>query len=288
MNKVLITGGNGYLGSALFNYLIEKNFDVYALVRKSANKESLYLNRVGKDKILFLENIRSESQTITDFDVIIHAATRYKGKYSELINANIEFPFTVLEHFVKKDCVFINIDTSLSPKTNFYSYSKTIFKKLLIRYQSQDSFKIINAELQYFFDEHEPENRFLSSLIRNCLNNESYDLTKGEQIRDFIHMNDICSAIQCLVVQNFRKLDKYKHYEIGTGQGIRIIDLALMVKKMTGSTSILNFGAIDYRKNEPMHSVANTQELMKLGWKPNNSINQSLRNVINAIDSGLD
>jgi len=56
MNKILITGASGYIGSCLFIYLIKKNFDVYGLDKKQLSikklKNRFYHGNLNNKKFL--------------------------------------------------------------------------------------------------------------------------------------------------------------------------------------------------------------------------------------------
>ena len=55
------------------------------------------------------------------------------------------------------------------------------------------------------------------------------------------------------------------------------------MKELTNSKTKLNFGALEYRKNEIMSAVADNELLTGLGWKPQYSLKEGLMNTINNI-----
>jgi nucleoside-diphosphate-sugar epimerase len=284
MNRILITGANGYLGSALTSHLISSGYDVSILVRDSAIfTESLNLE---KEKVYLVEKLKEYSSIQTTFDTIIHCATRYKADRGiDLAVSNISFPLNVIEAFLDNDGCFINIDSSLDPQTNLYAGTKYQFEKILKLLSDNTRLKVINLELEYFFDENEPENRFLHSLIRSCLENQNFNLTEGEQIRDFIHMSDLCSAVTKILQKKHTIPDAFTNVEIGSGKGISIKELANLVKKLSNSDSQLNFGTIPYRENETMIAKANTDFLRSLGWLRAYNLNTGLQQTIELIRS---
>lgn len=279
MCSILITGATGYLGSSLTAFLLKNGYDISVLVRNVVQYNNT--EQLADEKIIGLNNNNGDKS----FDCILHCATRYKAdSLLEIAQANIAFPLQVAQQFLNKDGWFLNIDTSLDPKTNFYSTSKNYIKEILGCIADHEGLKVINLELEYFFDENEPEKRFLKSLIKACIKNDSFNLTPGEQIRDFIHMDDLSNAIG-LVIRSLKSFEKnYTNIELGLGEGITIKELALIIKELTNSSSELKFGAIPYRENETMVSQADTQILNDLGWMPKYSLRSALQETIQKLN----
>ena len=224
MHKILITGATGYLGSSLTSYLFKEcGFDVSVLVRDRER----YPNNFGlpDENIFEVEKLRLYSKNEVSFQSIIHCATRYKAdRVTELIAANVSYPLEVIDTVLDKDGFFFNVDTSLKPDTNLYAFSKNQFEIILKEIADNGGPKIINLELEYFFDENEPLSRFLPSLIEACKKNEDFDLTEGDQIRDFIHIIDLCTAIETLIKDRNRFEDYFINVGVGSGNGISIKD----------------------------------------------------------------
>lgn len=129
--------------------------------------------------------------------------------------------------------------------------------------------------------------KFIPFVIEKMLKNEKQiDLTKGEQKRDFIYVEDVVRAYLTLV-KTIDKLDKkYYHIEVGTGKPTTIKDIVLLIKMLTNSDIKLNFGTLPYRKNELMYSSANIDFIKKLGWEPKVSLEEGLKETISYYKRG--
>jgi len=106
-------------------------------------------------------------------------------------------------------------------------------------------------------------------VLKQFRNNVSHiKTTKGEQERAFIYIDDLIEAILCIVKYESKK-EKFEfvEYEIGPDYNIKIKDVLNTMKKLTNSTSEIDFGAIPYRKNEEMKSNCNNSKLKSIGWK---------------------
>ena len=108
-------------------------------------------------------------------------------------------------------------------------------------------------------------------------------LGTGKPIREFIHSDDLAEAIlKCLNVSS-KKIDKiFKGklpiLNIGTGENIKIINLAKMISKFSNYSGIIKFDKRfpdgTYKKN------LNSNIIKKLGWKPKINLANGLREVV--------
>lgn len=105
-------------------------------------------------------------------------------------------------------------------------------------------------------------------------------LTKGEQKRDFIYIDDVVNAYRLLIRQEYNSLKHFQEYGIGRGIPIAVRTFVELVHKITKPTTRLNFGALPYRENEIMVSYANTEMLDQLGWKADVSANDGIKAII--------
>ena len=108
-------------------------------------------------------------------------------------------------------------------------------------------------------------------------------LGTGKPIREFIHSDDLAEAIlKCLNVSS-KKIEKiFKGklpiLNIGTGENIKIINLAKMISKFSNYDGIIKFDKRfpdgTYKKN------LNSKIIKKLGWKPRINLENGLKEVI--------
>ena len=123
--------------------------------------------------------------------------------------------------------------------------------------------------------------KFIPSMIYRMKNNEcSIDVTLGNQTRDFIYIDDVVEAYSS-VLNKFQIIkQRVVEFEVGTGTETSIKALLLLIKKLTSSSSTINFGLIKYGEHEIMSSKAENENLIALGWKPNYDINKGLQNTL--------
>jgi nucleoside-diphosphate-sugar epimerase len=140
----------------------------------------------------------------------------------------------------------------------------------------------VNIALEHFYGASDNSTKFVSYIVQQLLASiDTIDLTKGEQKRDFIYIDDVISAFLLILNESKQSVSGYFEYEIGTGICISIRDFVELAKKLIGNTHTkLNFGAIPYRNNEVMETHVNTSKLRALGWKPDNLLIDGLSKMI--------
>lgn len=283
--NILITGGTGYLGSYLARACLARGDQVSLLKRGSSN-----LRRI-KDVEADLAAYDLEQADLSRIfherkvEAIIHAATCYgrQGEnVDEILRANLLFPAVLLEAASSFGVArFINTDTSLDAFLNSYALSKKQFAQWGKLYARQGKIRFLNLVLEHFYGPGDDESKFVSFLIRQCLNDRpEIALTKGEQKRDFIYIDDVVSAYLLLLDEAANQSEPYSEFELGSGEAVSIRSLVEMIHALTQSKSRLNFGAIPYRPGEAMHSCADIQPLRQRGWAPKVSLLEGLEKTI--------
>ncbi len=284
--NILLTGATGFLGSNLLAKLVSSEHNVTILIRPQSN---LIRIRHLLPKIKFhviSDYFFSDLFKWSNFDLVLHCATDYGRKninHIDMINSNLILPLHLLDFCVKyKVRQFVNTDTILDKRINAYSTSKAQFTDWLKLYA--DELSIINIALEHFYGYGDDNTKFVSWVINSLVSNvDQINLTSGEQSRDFIYIDDVVDAFICILKFNTMENKGYLRYEVGTGSACKIKDFCLLVKRLSNSTTFLNFGAVPYRDNEKMNYQVNISDLLKIGWKSSIDLESGINNIINLI-----
>jgi nucleoside-diphosphate-sugar epimerase len=111
-------------------------------------------------------------------------------------------------------------------------------------------------------------------LITALEENRDFDMTKGEQKRDFVFIDDIIDA---LIVAATDKNANNQIFNVCSGESICLRELASYIKNLILSKSSINFGVIPYRENEIWNMVGSNA---KIGSLLNFRINSQILNFI--------
>jgi nucleoside-diphosphate-sugar epimerase len=135
--------------------------------------------------------------------------------------------------------------------------------------------------MEHFYGPGSNNRNFVTYLVRSCLSNKPVlPLTKGEQTRDFLYVDDAVEAF-LFIAGSIHTFDtNYLAIELGSGETASIRELAERVRSMTGATTVFRFGDIPYRLNEPMTTKIDTTFIKELGWQPRVSLEEGLAKTI--------
>lgn len=261
--RILLTGGTGFLGKRLCAAFQREGHAVHLFKRGDAVHDTIKAGR---------------------YDVVIHCATCY-GRDGEcpatMRKTNVELPVAIFEEAVRSGVTaFINTDTALPSETNEYARTKKEFRAYMEAHSAK--IKGINLELEQFFGAHDNEKKLSTFVIRQLLKGvDSLPLSPGQQKRHFLFVEDVISAYLC-VLSNLESFQNgFVNFQVGTPEAITVEDFVRTVKRIVGNEkTILNFGAIPYRKNEFMNSIMDTSKMEQFGWSTKFTLEEGLRLTI--------
>lgn len=285
--KILLTGAAGFLGSALAAKLSDAGHDVAILVRRKTN-----LYRLSNQEKYQIARCDSEDEiqkfiSLVQPNAVFHLACcygRHGESISQMMESNIHYGLTILNAIKSLNgrVAFLNIGSAVSKGVSLYALTKSQFEELGFYFAKHLSSNIhfLNIKLQHVYGPWDDISKFTSYVINACKNNfDSLPLSPGEQIRDFIYIDDATDAL-LVAIENFEKLSHLEQLEIGSGIAIRLKDFVQLVKNHTGSKTVLKFGEVPYRPNEDLHLVADITALKMCGWSPKFNLELGINRVI--------
>jgi len=284
--KILLTGATGYLGGRLCQALTGIGYDVIAVHLNHNERLDVPVEESHVQRVYLSDERIKEIVARGKPDGIIHTATLY-GRTGEsvpdMINANVIFPvemmISAIENGVK---FFINTDSILNKFVSTYSMTKGTFADWLAFYA--DKIKAIDIKLDHFYGPNDKGSKFIVNIVDQLKSGvASIDLTEGSQTRDFIYIDDVVSVFTC-ILENISPLTvgQVSKFEIGTGHRSSIRYVVSKLRELMDSETVLNFGAIPYRKNEMLDYNIDTTAIRLLGWVPTVDIDEGLRRVVEA------
>lgn len=278
--RILLTGPGGFLGGALARHWAGRGHELWLLARPTS-----LLNRLDgllpKVRVLRASTPDEIAAAVSESasDAIVHTACSYgrKGETPlDVMGANLVLGTALLQAVLDGPArgdtpvTFLNTSTVLAPDVSLYALSKTQFSAwgAALATQSPGQLRFIDLRLQQMYGPGDDPSKFTTHVIEACRRNElRLALTPGEQRRDFIHIDDVVRAYDCILErrEDFAASDAI---DVGSGEAITMRDFVELAKHVAGATTELDFGAVPYRANEAMLCVADTARLCELGWQP--------------------
>jgi UDP-glucose 4-epimerase len=291
MKKYVVTGGAGFIGSHISEYLLETGHQVTVIDSLRTGFEK---NLKGMNVRFFEEDIRNKNlvdKIITDTDCVFHLAALVSVpesllKINECIDINTVGTINILEAARKNpDCKVVlstsaanygdnpilpKVETMLPEPMTPYAITKLDGEYYLKMYY--DHYGLQTASLRYFNvfgPRQNPKSAYAAAVpifINKALKNEPITIYgDGLQTRDFIYVKDVVRA-------NILASEK----------GNETYNVALGI---TNSKSEIQF--LEQRAGDIKHSKANPSKFKKLGFNPKYTINQALLETITFYENEL-
>jgi len=283
MNKVLVTGGAGFIGTNLISKLVELNKNVVSLDDYSTGSEKNHL-----DSVKYINSdIKSLDDLVeSDYDYCFHLAAQSRVQPSfedpeESFRVNVQGTLKVME-WAKNNKVKVIYAGSSSrhhnPSDSPYAMTKFLGEEICKLYKKTYNVDVEIARFYNVYGPYEPLDEKFGNVIGiwrfKAMTGEPLPIVgDGEQRRDFTHVDDIVSAILSIANSNTKHTDAW---EIGSGINYSINELFEMFRKKFNVTSInIDDQPGNYRKTLRI----NDDMLTKLHWSPSDKLNDYIQSL---------
>jgi UDP-glucose 4-epimerase len=279
--RYIVTGGAGFIGSAVTDLLIQRGHDVLVIDNLSTGKEE----NLNPQADFVQEDIENHTlwQALSHYDGVFHLASLARIQPSikdprPSHDVNVDGTFNVLEYCREHKCKLVfsssssiysgeqlpSTETAPIDAKNPYTLQKLIGEWYIILYNRL--YGLDYTILRYFnvFGERQILEGAYAAIVGIFL--QQRELGKpltitfdGEQRRDFTYVKDVARA-------NVMALDWTGTYNIGTGENFSMNELADMVggqKEYIGD-----------REGEVRATLADITKAKMAGWSPTKTIKE--------------
>lgn len=295
----MITGATSFIGVHLINEYLKSDFNVIAIARPNSKN----LNRLPKsDSLTIIEIDMSEIEKITEkiklkkADIFYHLAwngTRlpYRNdaviqekNYYAAINAMKAAKLLECDIFIGSGsqaeygkCIGKISETHSSKPINEYGKAKLKAYETLKQIAAENNIKFIWARIFSVYGIYDYEKTLVMSTFYKMMKNENIQLTRCEQMWDFIYVEDLARAMYLLA--NTSCADGI--YNIASGESKRLKEFLIDMKNVCKSKSKLQFGAIPYN-NEMVISFEPLVDKLKhnTGWECNVKFKEGIKRIL--------
>jgi len=274
--RILVTGGNGYLGRKLIEELLSngalissldvqvnsliKGCDYYQVDIRDSERLTEIISIINPQIIYHLAAIidrtRDFSQVNDIFDVNVIGTVNLLNSLKNIDYDNFVFTSTSEVYGGKKIKAPFKENDDFIPASP-YSLSKYNAEMVIKTFSELYNNNFTIFRLFNFYGVDMPENFFIPQLIEKLKKNASFDMTFGEQKRDFLHISNVIEAlILAIDTKAYNEL-----FNVCSGKGKTIKEIALELKQLLKSKSKINFGVLPYRNNEVWEMVGDNKKI---------------------------
>ena len=241
--KILLTGNDGFIGSALYKRLVKQGHTVFGLDIKRGPQFDLNCFDMWP----------------SDIDLVIHLAGKSGVRESlqdpaGYWNNNVEASRKLFDRYQGTRILYASSSSAYEPDLNPYAASKFIMEELAGRY---DAANMLGMRFHTVYSDNCPR----KNMFFNKLKNGTLDYVT-RHYRDFIHLEDMLDAIEILI--------KATHVngviDIGTGHPVKIQDLAPDLPIRLNTPGERNW------------TCANMEKMRALGFEPKYTVEKFLTN----------
>ena len=163
----------------------------------------------------------------------------------------------------------------------FYAATKTASRSILNYYSNAYNFKQFTVVPYTIYGGKDSSKKIIDLIFESIETEKKLEMSPGEQILDFIHIDDVVSFYQHLI-KHKKKITNKTNFKLGTGIGHNLQQVSSIIESVTNKKTNINWGGKEYRQSDVMYAVANLHEIKdKLTWKPKISITEGIRKTIN-------
>lgn len=292
--RILITGGKGFIGSACIDLLSLEDVEVYAISSRPSQDHKNNKVTWVQANLLETQDCERIIKEINPTHLLHLAWTAKPGKFwTDLENFQwLKSTLSLFEAFFKNGgehavglgtCAEYEANHIECLETETPTVPSTLYGecKLSCGIGTQACATLFNKKVTWGrlfcpYGPFESSGRFLPDIIDHLLLQKPIECGSGYQIRDFIYVKDVARVLQKLL-----KVSIPGFINIASGNPVSLRDIAKIVTDELGYAELIRFGARQSSNKDPDRLVANINRLTKeLNWTPSYSLEEGIKEMI--------
>ncbi len=265
MSRVLVTGGSGFVGLPLLEKLVRRGEEVHAISTRPAPTEipgvrwhlldladdvavEGLVSDISPERLLHLawyvehgrfwtapENVLWVERSLHLLRMFVHAG----GQRVVMLGTCAEYDWSAASEPLDE------ATSTVAPAT-LYGVAKDSLHRLATAYAGSENVELAWARLFFMYGPREQPGRLVPSVVRSLLRGESVATTSGEQLRDFMHVDDVAGALAALLESSI-----VGPVDIASGRGTRVRELVAEIAEQIGAPELVRRGELPDRADEP-------------------------------------
>ncbi|QQR85766.1 MAG: SDR family NAD(P)-dependent oxidoreductase [Flavobacteriales bacterium] len=300
--KVLITGGAGFIGSALSKHLQEEGHEVFVLDNLSFGRR--HLAGVPDDRFFQVDirDLAATQQVMDDTrpNIVLHLAAIHFIPYcnqhpTEAADININGTINVLEAAGSKgsvEQVFVASTAAVYPiadgamgeehatgPMDIYGTTKLATEKIASEFHLRTKLPVLVGRFFNAFGPNETNPHLFPEIQRQVLGGaRTLKLGNLDPKRDYIHTEDMSRAMSALLAMGNKGCDVFN---IGRGIEYSVREIVEAFERQLGEKLSIEVDPARVRKVERMHLLADVRKLKTAtGWEPRWGIDEGVATLL--------
>jgi UDP-glucose 4-epimerase len=295
--RLVISGANGFLGKNLVNHIAHEEFEFVRLLDIHYPDENTNL-KCKYDRHAIDLSSPDLSDLITSNDVVIHLAWRSNPAVTGAdVNTESELNWipssNLIDVCVQKNAklIFISSGGVVYGKSMYlpidedhptnpisaYGEVKLRVEKMILRKNQETGLQYVILRPSNLYGPGFSTKKGLGVIghwVEKIRDNESIQIIgDGEQVRDFIHVDDLSRAIlKCLTIEN-------EIFNVGTGDGVSLNQLKSLFESAIGKE--IEVVRTDSRSFDVNQNVLSVKKIKRLtSWRPKIDLIKGIKDLI--------
>ena len=309
--KVLVIGGNGFIGSNFIRYILEK-YPGWKVINYSRSEKTGTSNRLrdleNKYDYKFIKGDLKDTsllkELISDADYVFNSGgesniRNFVENPAESINANLEGIVSLLGVAkgtkIRKIVIMTSwevygdkkgetaIETDKLNPENIYAAINAAIENIAIGYNKSYGIPVISIRACNIFGPYQKEDKLISRTITNILKNKKITLFgNGNEVRSYLYIKDLCKAIDILLKNG----KGGEAYNVGSEELISNIDIVkTILKKIGKGEEEIEF--LPDRKTDNRRIRLRLDKITSLGWKLETPFEKGIEKTIEWYSKGI-
>ncbi|MGN6165583.1 MAG: NAD-dependent epimerase/dehydratase family protein [Flavisolibacter sp.] len=281
MKKILVTGASGFIGNYVITELLKRQQKVIA----TSTSEHKCLSMPWFPHVDYIPFKFEEFATEVNYfdffekpDAVIHLAWEGLPNYKSLFHfeKNLPVHYSFLKNLIINGVRDVSVTGTCfeygfkegelkeqmpADPVNAYAIAKDALRRFMQQLQASHSFIFKWIRLFYMYGKGQNPNAVFSQLDKAIENNDPvFNMSGGEQVRDFLPVEDVAAFITSIALQE--KITGI--INCCSGQPKKLKDLVLQYIKEKKSDITVNLGYYPYPDYEPMIFWGNNNKLQTI------------------------